>query len=371
MAASASDKARKSYSFLQKTLSSGISDSDTTLTPNNVTNIPTDTGVTCIIDRVDSNGDATPSKREIVTGIISGGTITNLTRGQHGTTAQAHSSGAVIEFVMAGNMWNDLIDLILDGHDQNGYHKTLKDSNGNEWLERGETASAVNHPLARNAATGNAPRIEAAGGDTNIDLQLKAKGTGEIVIVDGNGNEMGLFDYVASAVNYPAFVPSATGNQVQLQALGDDTDIGLRLKAKGSGLVTPGRPVAFRATVTGTTGNLAYTSASITATEVFDSGGNFASNTFTAPYNGVYFFNVRIGIDNVTGRLIAGIFVNGSVVDDGFMYAGASNNDPVANAVWIGELTAGQTVTVSAGSESSGQTITGGKFGGFLIGRTD
>lgn len=121
--AAATDKARKSYSFLQKTLSTGIDDNDTVLTPNSMTNIPTGTGVTMIIDRVDSTGTATPTNREIVTGVVSGGTIIDLIRGEHGTTAQAHSAGAVIEFVMAGNMWNDLIDLILTHSDQDG---TLK-----------------------------------------------------------------------------------------------------------------------------------------------------------------------------------------------------------------------------------------------------
>lgn len=181
MSASASDKARKSYSFLQKTLSTGIDDTETTLTPNNVTSIPTDTGVTMIIDRVDSNGTVTPTKREIVTGTISGGTITNLVRGQHGTTAQAHSSGAVIEFVMAGNLWNDFIDAFLQDHSNpNGNHKTLTDDNGNEWLERGQTASAVNHVKSTNAATGNAPELAAAGGDTNINLAVAPKGTGNV-----------------------------------------------------------------------------------------------------------------------------------------------------------------------------------------------
>lgn len=244
MAADITDKARKSYSLLQKTLNGSIDDNDTTLTPNNVTNIPTDTAVTMIIDRVDSSGTATPTLREIVTGTISGGTITNLVRGQHGTTAQSHNSGAVIEFVMAGNMWNDLIDLILGGHTQLGYHKTVKDTNGNEILELSPTASAVNHLLARNAATANTPKLEAAGDDTNINLHIKTKGTGEITFVDGNGNEFALLDYVASAVNYLGLVPSAIGNRLQVQALGDDTNIDIDLVPKGSGILrTNNRPI--------------------------------------------------------------------------------------------------------------------------------
>jgi hypothetical protein len=118
--ASSTDKFRKSYSFLQKTLSSGINAGSTTLTPGDVTDIPTDTGVSFIIDRVDSNGNLTPTTRELITGVVSGGTITNLLRGEHGTTAQSHSAGAVIEFVNSGKAWNDLMDGLLVSHDEDG-----------------------------------------------------------------------------------------------------------------------------------------------------------------------------------------------------------------------------------------------------------
>lgn len=181
MAASASDKARKSYSYLQKTLNSGISASDVVLTPNNVTNIPTDTGVSFVVDRVDSSGNKTPTVRELMTGYLSGSTIAGLVRGEQGTTAQVHSGGAVIEFVNSGKMWNDLIDFLLQDHSNpNGNHKTLTDDNGNEWLERGSVASAVNQVKISNAATGNDPSVEANGDDTNISLNLKTKGTGRI-----------------------------------------------------------------------------------------------------------------------------------------------------------------------------------------------
>lgn len=188
MAASASDKARKTYSYLQKTLNAQINDTDTTLTPNNVTNIPTDTGVSFVVDRVDSSGTKTPTKRELMTGRVSAGTLTGLIRGQQGTTAQTHAANAVIEFVNSGSMWNDLIDFMLQDHSNpNGNHKTLTDDNGNEWLERGSVASAVNQIKISNAATGNAPSVEAKGDDTNVNLNLKTQGSGRI---QENGNNL-------------------------------------------------------------------------------------------------------------------------------------------------------------------------------------
>lgn len=125
MPASISDKATKSYSFLSKSLSSGISDVDTTIPLNNVTNIPTDTAVHFVIDRVDSNGNTTPSARELCKGVVSGGNLINCTRGLHGTTAQSHSSGAVVEFTASAVGWNELIDAVIAEHSQvDGTHST-------------------------------------------------------------------------------------------------------------------------------------------------------------------------------------------------------------------------------------------------------
>jgi hypothetical protein len=54
------------------------------------------------------------------------------------------------------------------------------DTNGNELLKVTATTSAVNEVTLANAATGGAPTITASGDDTNIGFKLVAKGTGEI-----------------------------------------------------------------------------------------------------------------------------------------------------------------------------------------------
>ena len=54
------------------------------------------------------------------------------------------------------------------------------DTNGNELLQVTATASAVNQVTLANAATGVAPTLTASGDDTNIGFKLVAKGTGEI-----------------------------------------------------------------------------------------------------------------------------------------------------------------------------------------------
>ena len=63
----------------------------------------------------------------------------------------------------------------------------INDENGNEQIIFQTTSSAVNQFDITNAATGNPPQLSATGGDSNIDLNLLAKGTGHVTIV-GNTN---------------------------------------------------------------------------------------------------------------------------------------------------------------------------------------
>ena len=62
----------------------------------------------------------------------------------------------------------------------NNLLQTIYDGNGNELLKTSATASAVNELTVGNAATTGAPYIQATGGDTNIDVNLIPKGTGEV-----------------------------------------------------------------------------------------------------------------------------------------------------------------------------------------------
>ena len=63
----------------------------------------------------------------------------------------------------------------------------INDENGNEQIIFQTTSSAVNQFDITNAATGGGPKLSATGGDSNIDLDLEAKGTGHVT-VRGNDN---------------------------------------------------------------------------------------------------------------------------------------------------------------------------------------
>ena len=61
----------------------------------------------------------------------------------------------------------------------------INDENGNEQIIFQTTSSAVNQFDITNAATGNAPSLSATGGDSNIDVAIVPKGTGETKIGTG------------------------------------------------------------------------------------------------------------------------------------------------------------------------------------------
>lgn len=101
----------------------------------------------------------------------------------------------------------------------------------------GATASVVNGLVFTAAATGNPPSITAAGSDTNIDLELRSKGTGDVVLADSAGEEILVCSDVASAVNELQITNAATGNPVLIDVTGGDANISLSVTPKGTGSI--------------------------------------------------------------------------------------------------------------------------------------
>lgn len=123
MSAAASDKFKKVAGNTGWQLdASGISDAVVdTFGLVSASGLPTGTGVKITIDRVDSSGNATPSKMERIDGVISGSNVISCARGVEGT-AQAHAGGAVVEIMVSADLWNDVMDGILAEHGQDGKH---------------------------------------------------------------------------------------------------------------------------------------------------------------------------------------------------------------------------------------------------------
>lgn len=100
----------------------GCTNTDTTIPLASVTGLDTDTAIVVVIDAVDANGVATPTKEEVVIGVVSGGNLINCLRGQEGTTAQAHLGGAAVTMYFTETHWDSLINGILTQHNQDGTH---------------------------------------------------------------------------------------------------------------------------------------------------------------------------------------------------------------------------------------------------------
>ena len=75
---------------------------------------------------------------------------------------------------LGGNL--DTNSFMIDFDDAHG----IRDENGNEQLIFETTGSAVNHIDVTNAATGSGAQIGAVGDDSNLNLRLRPKGTGVI-----------------------------------------------------------------------------------------------------------------------------------------------------------------------------------------------
>lgn len=103
------------------TLSSGITDVATSMDVADATNIASPCYL--VIDRVDSAGTikATSLWEYVKVTNVAGNTLT-ISRGQNGSTGQAHGSGAVVEAVVTSAMFEDWRAVLDPEHDSAGGH---------------------------------------------------------------------------------------------------------------------------------------------------------------------------------------------------------------------------------------------------------
>ena len=279
MAASASDKFTYVYQRLTTTLASDKATSATSMSISSGTSWPTDTGIIATVYNLDDNGAIDTATAVSYAGTVSGTTISNLAVVEG--TDQLHLAGATVSLLFTATHFNRVVEGILAEHNQDGTHtditgttlaltgdidladtKGIRDGNNNEVLKIGQTGSAVNEVTVTNAATTNGPTISATGDDTDIDINITPKGTGTIKL---NG---------------------PTTN-----------------------------PYCFRVTKSADqTGIADVTTTTVTFnTETYDYNGNFASNTYTAPVNGVYNFGAVLQTSGTgTTDAYANIYVNGA-----------------------------------------------------------
>ena len=115
--------------------------------------------------------------------VLNGKTVIAYAKADDGTNPNIASVSLSSDLVddtspqLGGNL--DTNSFMIDFDDAHG----IRDENANEQLIFETTSSAVNHVDVTNAATGNAPQVGAVGDDSNINLRLRPKGTGEIEVM--------------------------------------------------------------------------------------------------------------------------------------------------------------------------------------------
>jgi len=115
---------------------------------------------------------ATNKKTAIIQATASDGTNPNMIEIQTGGDVVDDTSPQ-----LGGDLDTNSFNIAFD--DAHG----INDENGNEQIVFQTTSSAVNQLDITNSATGNAPSIQATGGDSNINLKVGPKGTGLIEVL--------------------------------------------------------------------------------------------------------------------------------------------------------------------------------------------
>jgi hypothetical protein len=112
--------------------------------------------------------------------VLNGKTVIAYAKADDGTNPNISTISLASDVVddtspqLGGNL--DTNSFMIDFDDAHG----IRDENGNEQLIFETTGSAVNHIDVTNAATGAGAQIGAVGDDSNLNLRLRPKGTGVI-----------------------------------------------------------------------------------------------------------------------------------------------------------------------------------------------
>ena len=141
----------------------------------------------------------------------------------------------------------------------------INDENGNQQIVFQTTSSAVNQFDVTNAATGNAPSISATGDDSNIDIALIPKGTGETKVGTGSADAT-----ITSSGAHNLILDTNSGTNSGVITIVDGANGNITITPNGSGnIVLDGLTFpnadgsADQALITNGSGTLSFGSAGI------------------------------------------------------------------------------------------------------------
>jgi hypothetical protein len=134
---------------------------------------------------------------------------------------------------------------------QSGVPVQLVTNTSVEQARIAHTASAVNYLQVTGAATGGRPTLSAQGSDTNVGMAYNTKGAQNHVFSTNSGNLQFVVANRASTVNWVQAQGNTAGNPPSFTADGSDTNIDLSLIPKGTGNVRFGTYTGTVLTPTG------------------------------------------------------------------------------------------------------------------------
>ena len=265
------------------------------ITGNQVVTIPLDVENFYIIKNATSGAYTVQFK--YVSG--SGGTFT-FTATNKGTaivfaTANDGTNPDIIEVQTGGDVVDDTSPQLGGNLDTNSFNILFDDAHGitdessNEQLFFSTTGSAVNYLNVTNAATGNDPKLSALGDDTNIDLAISPKGSGEVVIGTGSANAT-----LTSSGAHDLVLDTNSGTNSGNITITDAANGNITLTPNGSGKVVV--DVLTFPNADGSANQILTTNGSGVLSFVDNSGGTDwqavkTSSTFTAVAGQGYFIN--------------------------------------------------------------------------------
>lgn len=185
-----------SKNAVQKTLDAELLEGATaSVTLNNVVGIQDEAGV-FVVDRVDANGTATPTKREYIsfTG-VSGSTLTGLTRNaDSGGSDQDHAVGATVEFVSDVLQQQAIIDAIEAEHNDDGTHSDITAAKATitQTATTGNALSITRDLAAASTAAAVVSITQDNAGDDQVALNIQDDGTGGGAIIATTGSGISL-----------------------------------------------------------------------------------------------------------------------------------------------------------------------------------
>lgn len=217
-----------------------------------------------------------------------------------------------------------------------GRYNQLNDTSGNTMVIFTPTASAVNSFTFTNAAAGQSPSIAATGAGTDIDMNLRTKGTGKYNFIGTSTapTELRLFEDTDNGSNYIGIdVPAAITANITYTLPGSDGSSGDYIVTDGLGNLSFVTPLAGRIAYHIVTSEVVANSASYVTVAYFA----WAHSRYSTYTMGTLIYQVEVNNRNLDLRIrntTAGtdVVTDLGVAVSGWRVVTAGFTNPVANA---------------------------------------